>query len=170
MNTQIEKLKEKRQYYHKLLLALGEAQFKDVIISSQFGVESTTELTEAQLDSLIFDARKRLNNLRKPTTESVVKPNEATIKRLRNKCLLVLNERGITATPKDWSPINNELAKKQYQWILTPEQEAQGLINKKGLYAFNTEVSLKKLFNQLSAIRDAEKKKAEKMKEITQNN
>lgn len=169
MNTQAHNLKEKRQYYHKLLLALGEAQFKDVIISSQFGVESTTELTEAQLDSLIFDARKRLNNLRKPT-ESVVKPNETTIKRLRNKCLLVLNERGITATPKDWSPINNELAKKQYQWILTPEQEAQGLTNNKGLYAFNTEASLKKLFNQLVAIRDAEKKKAEKIRAISESN
>jgi hypothetical protein len=170
MDTQTQSLKEKRQLYHKLLLALGEAKYKDVIISTQFGVESTTELTEAQLDSLIFDARKRLNNLRKPTPESVVKPNEKNIKRLRNKCLLVLNERGITATPKDWSPINDELAKKQYQWILTPDQAANGLTNNKGLYAFNTEESLKKLFNQLVAIRDAERKKADKIKSIATNN
>ncbi len=70
---------------------------------------------------------------------------------------MVLSERGIRSTPKDWSPVNNELAAPRYQWILTDEQRAQGIVNKRGIGTFNTVETLRKLFYQLCSIRDNEK-------------
>jgi len=157
----MDTLKQKRQYYHQLLIALGEERYKDVIVSSRFGVETTTNLTEAQIDMLITDARTRLN--KRPRQS---KNPERLIRQWRNKCLLVLNERGIFATPKDWSAVNHELAKKQYQWILTQEQIKKGIVNHKGLYAFNTLDDLKKLFRQLTAIRDNEQQKQSQLKQL----
>lgn len=179
--TTTDILKAKRQRYHKMLLTLGEAKYKDVIVSAQFGVQHTTELTEKQLDSLIADAQARIDNLKRNTPVRANKqavranndspqPDDKAIRTWRNKCLQVLTQRGITATPKNWQPVNDELAKKQYQWILTPAQQAQGKVNSKGLYTFNTVDDLKKLFNQLVAIRDAEKKRDAKLKILTQNN
>ena len=56
-------LKEKRQLFHRLLLALGEEKYKEVIVEGTFpGIESTTELNEQQLDRLIFEARTRMGN------------------------------------------------------------------------------------------------------------
>jgi len=164
-------LKEKRQYFHQLLLALGEAKYKDVIVNTQFGVDSTKELNADQLDSLIADAKGRLarNKNIAPPQQDLAK-DEKQLKTWRNKCLQVLTQRGIMATPKDWSPINNELAKKQYQWILTPDQRAKGFVNHKGLYTFHTVEELKKLFNQLVAIRDNEKEKADKESKLSKLN
>ncbi len=148
MSTQEQILKQKRQYYHQLLIALGEERYKEVIVETRFGVDSTTRLNIGQLDELISDAQKRLNTSKKPDPRYV--------KMWRNKCLLVLNERGIIASPKNWDPVNNELAKKQFQWIMTADQAARGLVNHKGLYAFATVDDLKKLFKQLCSIRDNE--------------
>ena len=166
-----KELKAKRQYFHQLLLANGEAKFKDVIVNTLFGVESTKELNADQLNTLIDEAKQRLDQ-RKNTTgpQQDLAKDEKQLKNWRNKCLLVLNQRGITPTPKDWSPVNNELAKKQYQWILTPEQREKDLVNHKGLYTFHTVEDLKKLFNQLVAIRDAEKVMAEREKKLANNN
>jgi len=145
MNNE-QQLKQKRQYFHQLLLLLGETKYKDVIVSARFDVSSTTELTEEwQLDELINDARHRLQRSMKPTAPDDTKK----IKTWRNRCLLVLGQRGITASPKDWSAINNELSKKQFQWIMSPVQLEKGYVNHKGLYAFATVADLKKLFNQL---------------------
>lgn len=165
--TSTDTLKRKRQYFHQILVALGEEAYKEVIVSAMFGTESTLELTEKQLDKLIADAKTRLNSNRKPVTDDKA---EITIKKWRNKCLLVLNERGIMANPKDWTAVNAELAKKQYQWVLTDEQRAKGIENHKGLYAFTTVDSLKKLFQQLAAIRDNEIKHNNKLKAIMHQN
>lgn len=164
MNT-IHTLKQKRQYFHRLLLANGEAHNKELIINTKFGVESTINLNDEQLDSLINDALYRLRQNKATKADDPKK-----IRTWRNKCLLVLAERGITATPKDWQPINSELSKKQYQWILNPEHRAQGMVNQKGLYAFKTIEDLKKLFNQLVAIRDNEKEKAAKENKLSKLN
>lgn len=165
MNKQI--LKQKRQYFHQLLILLGETKYKDVIVSSRFDVESTTELTEEwQLDELINDARHRLQRITKPPVPEDIRK----IKIWRNRCLLVLSERGITATASDWSAINHELAKKQYQWIMPPIQLEKGFINHKGLYAFTTVADLKKLFNQLCAIRDNEQIRAAKEQDMAFKN
>ncbi len=164
-------IKQKRQRYHRLLLALGEARHKEVIVEAQFGVTSTTDLNEQQLDSLIADAQQRLNRLKTPKPNNA--PSEAEQKLLRtwrNKCLLVLNERGITATPKDWSPVNNELAKKQYQWILSESQLQKGMVNRKGLWAFKTVDDLKKLFKQLASIRDKQEVRDQKLKDLSVKN
>ncbi len=160
-------LKQKRQHYHRLLIALGEERYKDVIVSTRFGVDSTKRLSEKQIDALIAEAKERLaRSSRKPEPQNT----ERELKRWRNKCLLVMNERGITATPKDWTAVNAELAKKQYQWIMTKEQAKKGIANHKGLYAFSTVADLRKLFNQLVAIRDNERKKDKEMKVLMLKN
>jgi len=165
--TNEQTLKQKRQYYHQLLIAAGEAAYKDVIVSSRFDVDSTRELDEWQLDELIQDAKHRMYNQKRPVPAT---DETAKIKTWRNRCLLVLAQRGITALPKDWSAINHELAKKQYQWITSPAQLQKGFVNQKGLYAFNTVSDLKKLFNQLSAIRDNEKIRINREKEMAFKN
>jgi hypothetical protein len=160
-------LKQKRQHYHRLLIALGEERYKDVIVSTRFGADSTKRLSEKQIDVLIAEAKERLaRSSRKPEPKNT----EKELKRWRNKCLLVMNERGITATPKDWTAVNSELAKKQYQWVMTEEQVKKGIANRKGLYAFSTLADLRKLFNQLVAIRDNERKKAKELKGLMLKN
>lgn len=174
MTKQEQKLREKRQLYHRMLIALGEERYKKLIVSERFGVESTSRLTEKQMNMLIADAKLRLEKLRKTNPHSAKASHEEKkehlIRKWRNKCLLVLNERGITATPKDWSNVNRELAKKQYQWIMPPEKQKREIVNSKGLYAFNTVEDLKKLFHQLVAIRDNERKKAKELRELMLRN
>ena len=158
-------LKAKRQHYHQLLIALGEVKYKDVIVSARFNVDSTRDLSERQMDELISDAKHRMGKRNRPAQDDAKQ-----IRTWRNRCLLVLAQRGIEPDPKDWSPVNNELAKKQYQWIMTPEQMKKGIINQKGLYAFSTVPDLKKLFNQLSSIRDNEARKAMKIRDLAMKN
>lgn len=112
MQTTAEKqLAKKRQYFHQLLLALGEAQYKEVIVAERFeNIVHTTELNGAQLTTPINEARGRLHKARKAKQEVELHEVKA-LKKWRNKCLLVLNERGIIATPKNWAPINDELSK-----------------------------------------------------------
>lgn len=164
--TKHDTLKHKRQYYHQLLVALGEEAHKETIVASAFGTTSTQDLNAKQLDSLIADAKKRLA----ANANSAQEKADFQVKKWRNKCLLVLNQRGIMAKPKDWSAVNDELAKKQYQWILTDQQREKGIVNHKGLYAFGTVLDLKKLFWQLAAIRDAEMKRNARLKELISNN
>ena len=162
----MEAIKQKRKYFHQLLIRLGEVRHKGVIVESEFGVTSTSQLNEVwQVDRLIKAAESRLNRQSSRLKESNTK-EQKQLKNWRNKCLLVLNERGITATPKDWSAINNELAKKQYQWVM-PDK---GIINRKGLFAFRTVDNLKTLFRQLCAIRDNEKKAAVRIKDLALRN
>jgi hypothetical protein len=165
MTTKEDRLKEKRQYYHKLLIALGEVKYKDVIVSSRFNVDSTRDLEEWQLDELIADAKHRGSNRNRPTNS-----DSRQVRTWRNRCLQVLSQRGITATPNDWSQVNDELARKHFQWIMTPQQLDKGLINHKGLYAFRTVADLKKLFNQLSSIRDNEARKANYLRDLASKN
>ena len=169
--TKEDRLSKKRQLYHRLLLLLGEAKYKEVITEGSFGVESTKELTEEQLDSLISNAQLRINERRLNVRPTAVKPeNDAEIRRLRNKCLLALAERGIRATTKDWSAINKELEADRYQWVLTDAQRAKGLKNTRGLKAFNNKEVLTKLFKQLCQIRDNEKKHIAEVQELARQN
>lgn len=160
-------LKQKRQRFHQLLIKLGWERYKETIVSARFNVESTTELDERQMDELIADAIHHLNKKSRPSPEPV---EGKQLRTWRNRCLLVLAQRGITATPSNWTPVNDELEKKQFQWILTAEQMAAGIINHQGLYAFKTVDDLKKLFNQLSAIRDNEQIRIRREKEMAFKN
>ncbi|MEA4981435.1 MAG: hypothetical protein VB066_01830 [Paludibacter sp.] len=170
-----DNLKDKRQQFHLLLIALGEVKYKEVIVEGMFpGIESTMSLNEQQLDRLIADATNRMGNRgqdvkRRPISPANA-PEEYQIKQLRNKCLQVLTERGIKSTPKDWTAVNKELEAPRYQWVLSEEQRAAGVINKRGIGTFNTVESLKKLFYQLCAIRDNERVIKTKIAErISQN-
>ncbi len=161
----MDRLKEKRQYFHRLLIRLGEVKYKEVIVESAFGVSSTSDITEEwKMDKLISEAENRL--YRQGKQQPISATSQKQLRKWRNRCLLVLNERGIVATPKNWSAINEELSKKQYQWIM-PEGN---IINRKGLYAFRTVNDLKKLFNQLCAIRDNEMAKAAILKDLALKN
>lgn len=165
-------LKEKRQYFHKLLIALGEVKYKEIIVEGNCGVTSTTDLNEKQLDKLISEAKQRLSkgNKKVQPYKAKVQPEEKQLRMWRNKCLLVMNQRNIKATPKDWTAVNTELAKKQYQWVLSPKQIEKGIINRKGLYAFQSLEDLKKLFKQLCSIRDNEKDRNEHLKNLANKN
>ena len=167
MNTQA--ITSKRQRFHRLLISLGEVEHKEAIVTEHTGTGSTSAITEAQLDALIADALKRLAQKKQPAGSNAGKEDKA-IRTWRNKCLLVLAERGIRATAKDWTAINAELGKKHYQWVLTDAQRASGTANAKGLYAFSTVESLKKLFGQLAAIRDAERIKSQQVKKLAAQN
>lgn len=158
-------LKQKRQYFHQLLLKLGEVQYKDVIVEAACGVASTSEITdERQLDKLITDAENRIKqrNLKRPNTSEIV---EKQIRNWRNRCLQVLSERGINATARDWQQVNEELAKKHYQWLMPV-----GQTNQRGLYAFNNTDDLKKLFKQLCIIRDNERAKQAQLLNLATKN
>jgi|GEM_PF-3290064 len=161
MNTNEAILKEKRQLFHRLLLALGEDKYKEVIVEGTFpGIESTKDLNEQQLDRLISDAKTRMGNrgqeVKRRPIAAANAPEEYQVKQLRNKILQVLSQRGIKSTPKDWTQVNTELAAPRYQWVLSEEQRAAGIVNKRGLGTFNTPETLRKLFYQLCAIRDNE--------------
>jgi len=175
MLDQETRMKQKRQQFHQLLIALGEEKYKEVIVEGTFaGVEHTTQLNEAQLDQLIAEAQIRMGNrgvsVKRVSMAPANNPEEYQIKQLRNKCLQVMTERGIKTTPKDWSAVNNELASPRYQWILTDEQRAQGMINKRGIGTFNTVESLRKLFYQLCSIRDNQAKIKTKVTEKAAQN
>lgn len=158
-------LKIKRQRFHQLLIKLGWERYKETIVTARFDVQSTTQLDERQMDQLIEDAKHHLNSKAQPASSDIKQ-----LRTWRNRCLLVLAQRGITATPSDWTPVNAELAKKHYQWIMSPAQLQQGIINRQGLYAFKTVDDLKKLFNQLAAIRDNEQIRAQKEKDLAFKN
>ncbi|MEI8086943.1 MAG: hypothetical protein WCG93_12085 [Paludibacter sp.] len=179
MKKQLMNISQKRQYYHNLLISLGQVEYKAIIIEGSFpGIEHTTDLSEAQLDQLITDAEGRLGNNvqrpeavpQKPRLAAANDPEETAKRKLRNKCLLVLAERNIKATAKDWTPVNHELEAKRYQWVLTEEQRQKGYVNKRGLGAFATIESLKKLFYQLCSIRDNEKESHDKVVTIATQN
>ncbi len=154
----METLAQQRQRFHRLLLQTGEAEHKAEIINSFFpGITSTKQLNQFQMRVLITDAEERAGLKQKARRTAATKaPETATVRKMRNKVLLVLAERGIKATAKDWSEVNTELSAKRYQWILSDEQRQKGLTNHKGLLAFTTVEDLQKLFRQLCRIRDVE--------------
>ena len=166
-----QNIKQKRQYFHQLLIRLGEVKYKEIIVEAEFGVSSTSKINEPwKMDKLIKAAEARLQKQNNQPQKTPVAQEQKQLRKLRNKCLLVLNERGIIATPKDWSMVNDELAKKQYQWVMSERQRLTGIINRRGLYAFRTVEDLKKLFNQLCSIRDNEKAKAKILNDLALKN
>ncbi len=154
----METLAQQRQRYHRLLLQLGEAEYKEEIISSYWpNCTSTKQLNTFQMNILLRDAEERAGIRQKARTTAATKaPTTAAVRKMRSRILLVLAERGITAKVSDWSQVNKELEAKRYQWILSEEQRAKGLVNKKGLLAFTTVEDLQKLLKQLCRIRDVE--------------
>ncbi|MGQ1889157.1 hypothetical protein ACT29H_01820 [Thermophagus sp. OGC60D27] len=129
-------IKRKRQLLHALLFKLGALPNKKDILSS-YGVTSTTELTEQQLDDLIERLKIAINK-RYNTTR--------TIRQWRSNVLVMLNKCGVYADNNDWERVNKFLLDKR--------------IAGKMLYEMNIE-ELKTLYRKLASIA---KKRKEKLK------
>lgn len=90
-------MKEKRKTFNALLAIAGFYEHK-LDILSVYGVTSTMDLTEEELDELIERFR-----------EIVIKQNnitEAEVRRLRSRVLTILQRVGIYKNDKDWARVN----------------------------------------------------------------
>ncbi|MBE9469006.1 MAG: hypothetical protein IMY72_11905 [Bacteroidetes bacterium] len=90
-------IKEKRVEVHKLLYRLGALQNKADVLAS-YGVKSTTELSNEEIDHLIYRLKLGLFNRRESPTD---------LRRWRSNALVYLNKIGIYATNNDWSDVNS---------------------------------------------------------------
>ncbi len=95
MKTSEKILKQKRKLLHVLLIKTKQISSKQYILEGQ-GVESTTDLTETQLDALIdwagniYDSQQALA--------------DKEIRQWRHKCLRMINQCGIDT--QEWSKVN----------------------------------------------------------------
>jgi len=122
---------EKRVMIHRLLFKLGALDNKRDMLRG-YGVESTTDLTDAQIDSLIARLKDSLNKRAEAP---------ADMRRWRSNVLTQLNKCGVYATNNDWTAVN--------RFMLSPR------ICGKLLYELNVD-ELKKLYKKLLMV--AEKK------------
>ncbi len=83
--------------FHACLAKQGIMEHKADILSG-YGVESTTELTNEQLQELI----DRYSVTREKTSTADVE-----VRRLRSDILVILNKIGIYATNNDWTAVND---------------------------------------------------------------
>lgn len=87
------KVRAIRAIWHKM----GIDQYRADILSA-YGVISTKDLTNAQLDELIAKYSQEYN-----------RPANDDIRRLRSEILTLLQKLGIYATNNDWTAVNNYL-------------------------------------------------------------
>lgn len=83
--------------FHACLAKSGIMEHKESILSG-YGVESTTELTNEQLQELI----NKYSVTREKTSTA-----DAEVRRLRSDILVILNKMGIYATNNDWTTVND---------------------------------------------------------------
>lgn len=109
--------------FHACLAKQGIMEHKESILSG-YGVESTTELTNEQLQELI----DRYSVNREKTSTADVE-----VRRLRSDILVILNKMGIYATNNDWTVVNDfclKHAKKMLFQMSVPElQKARRQFN-----------------------------------------
>jgi len=96
-------IKEKRIIVHRLLWKLGAVENKADLLEA-YGAKSTTELTDKQIDDLIY--RLKLGLLSR--TEA---PKE--LRTWRSNALTLLNKCGVYATNSDWSSVNRFMLDKR---------------------------------------------------------
>lgn len=85
--------------FHAALNASNRANYKADMLAG-YGVESTKDLTNEQLDELIAS----LNADRKPVKEA-----SREVRKLRHQTLNVLTDLGVMKHSKDWNSVNNYL-------------------------------------------------------------
>lgn len=98
----IEIIKKKRKLFHALLAKNKLLSAKEHILYGE-GVESVTELSEKQLDSLIEWAGEILNQKQEDASKE--------IRSWRHKCLRMMRECGIET--QDWNNVNAFLLDKR---------------------------------------------------------
>ena len=89
-------IKEKRVMVHRLLYKLGAIQNKADILST-YGVESTTELSDNEIDQLIYRLKLSLFNRNEASPE---------VRKWRSNALTLITRCGIYNTNNDWSDVN----------------------------------------------------------------
>ncbi|MGI6342007.1 MAG: hypothetical protein ACOXZ9_03380 [Bacteroidales bacterium] len=129
--------------FHACLAKSGIMEHKESILSG-YGVESTTELTNEQLQELI----DRYSVNREKTSTADVE-----VRRLRSDILVILNKMGIYATNNDWTAVNDFCLKH----------------TKKMLFQMSVE-ELKKARRQFNAIADYVIKKKQENEVLAKNN
>jgi hypothetical protein len=96
MEVNMDRISAKRVLVHRLLYKIGAMECKADILAG-YGVKSTTELTERQLDELIGNLN---NGLRQ-------EDHSAAIRRWRSNALTLMNKCGVYVTNDDWSNVNH---------------------------------------------------------------
>jgi len=134
-------ISEKRVMIHRLLYKLGALENKGDILKG-YGVESTTELTDGQIDTLIARLKDSLNKRSEAPSD---------MRKWRSNVLTQLNKCGVYATNNDWTAVN--------RFILNPR------ICGKLLYELNVQ-ELKNLYKKLLMVAE---KKAENDKNTVLN-
>ncbi len=129
--------------FHACLARQGIMEHKADILSG-YGVESTTELTNEQLQELI----DKYSVTREKTSTA-----DAEVRRLRSDILVILNKMGIYATNNDWTAVNDFCLKH----------------TKKMLFQM-TVPELKKARRQFNAIADYVIKKKQENEVLAKNN
>lgn len=95
MSESVRKAKVRR--LRALWIKQGIDDMRDAILEP-YGVHSTADLTEQQLDELLL----RFNPAENP-------PQSEAVRRMRSHCLTLINKMGIYATNDDWSQVNRFL-------------------------------------------------------------
>ncbi|HSW62371.1 MAG TPA: hypothetical protein VLH56_03495 [Dissulfurispiraceae bacterium] len=93
-------MKRKIQVFHALLAHMGLMRSKYDLLAG-YGVESTTMLTEGELDDLIG----RLRGMQKESDQVA----DERMRKLRSQVLTDLNKIGIYTHNGDWGRVNNYL-------------------------------------------------------------
>jgi hypothetical protein len=139
-------IKEKRKLFHTLLHSNGLMKRKATILSA-YGVESTLDLTESELDELIRSIKNGTD------TEKHEKNEE--LRAWRSKILTRLQKLGIYATNDDWDRVNAYLKDNRIA----------------GKYLFQMNVDeMTMLDNKLRCIYDKQQKQARQIKRLQQMN
>ncbi len=116
--------KHKIKTFHALLACLHLMSYKEDMLAG-YGVESTTELDEWELDELINRLRDQERQLHHK--------HDAEIRGLRSVALTILQRMGIYCNNGDWGVVNNFLLNPRVAGKMLYEMKADELreLNKK---------------------------------------
>ncbi len=142
----MSRIKNKIRIFHAILARTGLMDYKKDMLAP-YGVESTKELNERELDELISNLQ-RYEDERKQELD-------AQLRKLRSQVLTILQRMGIYKTNEDWRHVNKYLQ--------------QPRIAGKLLYEMNPD-ELQHLIKKLRSIERKKAEKAEREKQLAQSN
>jgi hypothetical protein len=134
-------ISDKRLLFHKLLYKMGALECKAEILAG-YGVQSTSDLTDAQLDEILNNLRKGLKN----------ELHDKELKQWRSNTLKLLNGLDIYVINGDWSGVNS---------YMTDSRIAGKKLN---------ECSVEELKEVCRKLRNIARKRAESKKKVFENN
>lgn len=139
---------------HALLANAGLMHSKAEIIYNAYGVESTTELTSAQMDDLILRLRS-LNVKKKAASEEIRKGRSGVLRILSRMGIMDTTDPSVQHVPTDWKRVNAYLSDPR--------------ICGKLLYELNAD-ELNELARKLRSIERKEHKRKEEIEWLQKNN